>query len=237
MKTIFSDLETRWTVTLEPTRESADGQSHLKITITNPETGESHHDVFPSHFGVPDIADWLRSIPRHPDPEKDYEIKLKDFLHRTYPEMAAGARAPEGPLSHIKLTFAQTFGFWGISLAEDVVAHRRRGKICKAGWVVWYLFGSDGQGEYLDYYSAHRMTGDCHTRLYENGRREDLPSLCEFCLCSDDPEEDARLKAAFYEKNRKVAAMLETKGFGIFGDEPGLVQMNRYLVTQGLDGQ
>jgi len=48
-------------------------------------------------------------------------------------------------------------------------------------------------------------------------------------LCSKDAVEAARLEAEFYAENQRVARLLEAKGFGIAGDEPGGVQMNRLL--------
>ena len=50
-------------------------------------------------------------------------------LHQIYPELAGGAEVPNGPLPIIKLKFAESFATWGISLPEDDVANRRRGKI------------------------------------------------------------------------------------------------------------
>ena len=63
--------------------------------------------------------------------------------------------------------FARSFEPWGIQLPDEGVKHRARGKINKAGWTIWYLFGSDEKGEYLDYYATHRMTSDSHTRIRE----------------------------------------------------------------------
>jgi hypothetical protein len=49
--------------------------------------------------------------------------------------------------------FARHFMAWGIRLPGGAFMKRKRGKINKAGWTIWYLFGSDETGEYLDYYS------------------------------------------------------------------------------------
>ena len=56
-------------------------------------------------------------------------------------------------------------------------------------------------------------------------------------LASQDPEEDARLAAEHLEENRRVARMLQEKGFGVQGDEPGGVQINRYLALGEDDAQ
>ena len=97
------------------------------------------------------------------------------------------------------------------------------------------MFGSDEKGEYLDYYASHRMTNDRHVRIYASGEQEDLPTIQEFRLCSQDPEEDKRLEAKYYAENQRVARLLQEKGFGIAGDEPGGVQINRALHVNKLE--
>jgi len=132
-------------------------------------------------------------------------------------------------LGKITLCFAETFAFSGICLPQHDVRSRRRGKIVKEGWAIWYLFGSDEKGEYLDYYASHRMTDDRHVRIYADGHCEDLPTISPCHVSSSDPVKNARLEAEYYAKNRRVAALLETKGFGIQGDEPMIVRVNRFL--------
>lgn len=73
------------------------------------------------------------------------------------------------------------------------------------------------------------MCSDDHTRLYADGGSEDPDVIMQFRRSSFDPVEDARLAAAFFAENQRIAAMLEAKGSGLAGDEPGGVQMNRYL--------
>jgi hypothetical protein len=138
-------------------------------------------------------------------------------------------------VSTIELAFATDFSHWGITLPPENVRERRRGKIVAAGWTIWYLFGHDERGEYLDYYASHRMTNDRHLRIYESGQVESLPAINSMRLASSDPEEDARLEAEHREEQSKVARILEEKGFGIEGDEPGGIQINRYLALGGDD--
>ena len=133
------------------------------------------------------------------------------------------------PMNAIESLFNANFAPWSIYLPPDDVANRRHGKIVKAGWAIWYLFGSDEKGEYLDYYASHRMTNDEHVRLYAGGQEEELPSIQGLRLCSQDPEEDKRLKAKYYAENQRIARLLEEKGFGVAGDEPGGVLINRAL--------
>jgi hypothetical protein len=125
--------------------------------------------------------------------------------------------------------FNRRFSHWQIRLPADAVRFRRRGKIMEKGWVIWFLFGTDDSGEYLDYYASHRMTSDDHVRVYADGREESLPAIQDLRFCSDDPAEDARLEAEYFARNQAVARMLEEKGFQFDGDEPGLIQINRLL--------
>lgn len=138
-------------------------------------------------------------------------------------------------MTEIESQFNETLAAWDIYLPPDAIESRQRGKIVKAGWAIWYLFGSDERGEFLDYYSSHRMTNDSHVRIYADGHSEALPTIQELRLCSQDPEEDARLDAEYYAENQRVAKMLEEKGFGVAGDEPGGVQINRLLHLEKLD--
>ena len=125
--------------------------------------------------------------------------------------------------------FNTQFERWKICLPPEDVAQRKRGRIVKAGWAIWYMFGSDEQGEYLDFYASHRMTNDQHVRIYADGQGQLLPTISSMHGCSSDPKENARLEAEYFAENQRVAELLKVKGFGIHGDEPGGVQMNREL--------
>ena len=132
-------------------------------------------------------------------------------------------------MGEIEQRFGRTFAHWGLALPPEHVSDRRRGKIVGGGWAIWYLFGEDERGEYLDYYASHRMTDDRHVRLREGGPAESLPTIGTFRIASPDSEEDARLEAEYLKRNRRVGRMLEEKGFGVAGDEPLSVRVNRHL--------
>ena len=72
-----------------------------------------------------------------------------------------------------------------------------------------------------------------HVRLREVGPAEPLPTIRTFRVVSRDPGEDARLEADHLEHNRRVGRLLKEKGFGVAGDEPLSVRVNRHL---GLGG-
>lgn len=134
-------------------------------------------------------------------------------------------------LTKIVTMFNRRYAHWSIQLPPEDIALRRRGRILQAGWTIWYLFGADEQGEYLDVYASHRMTCDRHDRLRDTGAVESLPALESFYLVADDPAETQRQADAFYAENQRIAAMLEAKGFTLDGDEPGAVSINRHLLT------
>lgn len=116
-------------------------------------------------------------------------------------------------ISTIKKKFDQSFLAFGIELPCEDLANRHRGEISEQGWHIQYLFGSDDRGEYMDYYSMHRMTNDGHTRLYADGHSESLPAFLDFRRCSEDPVEDTKFEAEFKKANHHVAKLLEAKGF------------------------
>ncbi len=136
-------------------------------------------------------------------------------------------------MQKIEQRFGRAFAHWGIALPPEDVEARRRGKIVASGWAIWYLFGEDERGGYLDYYAFHRMTDDRHVRIREEGPTEPLPTIGTFRIASPDPEEDARLKVEYLEHNRRVGRLLRDKGFGVAGDEPLSVQINRHLRLGG----
>jgi hypothetical protein len=138
-------------------------------------------------------------------------------------------------MDKIAAAFNADFAPWNIRLPRRDLAQRRRGRILRAGWAIWYLLGSDARGEYLDYYASHRMTNDRHFRIRADGSREWLPAIREGRFGSADPEEDARLEAEYHAENQRVAEMLEAKGFGLDGDEPGGVIIRRYWQLKGKD--
>ncbi len=130
----------------------------------------------------------------------------------------------------IEEKFNARFARWGIVLPTEDITQRKRGKIVKGGWAIWYLFGADENGGYLDYYSQHRMGGD-HCRLYENGERQNLPAMWEVCRVTGDPVADAKERDVFLKHNLEISNLLAEKGFGMEGNEPLSVQVNTLLRT------
>jgi hypothetical protein len=128
--------------------------------------------------------------------------------HLSPPRLAYVRDMLARPLGVIQATFAEELT--GIHpefvLPEEDVLLRRRGSINTIedgenyfrGDTVEYLFGRDEQGEYLDYHIAHRIWGNRHRRIRENGEIESLETVSMFHTG---------------EEFRRVFAMLEAKGF------------------------
>lgn len=61
---------------------------------------------------------------------------------------------------------------WSIRLPTEAIANRTPGMLLWMGgdsWNIWWQFGSDANGEYLEVYAAHHMTNDRHDRIYADG--------------------------------------------------------------------
>jgi hypothetical protein len=125
------------------------------------------------------------------------------------------------PLALLQATFNSMLGYFGHQLPDDDVLHRRRGRLGEDndggdygyGDVVTYLFGQDDRGEYLDYYMRHRIAGDSHIRIYEDGSWEQLDVISPFARGSADPIENERLRREDREEVARIRAILHAKGF------------------------
>ena len=135
-------------------------------------------------------------------------------------------------MNPIQAKFNQRFAHWNIALSDEVMSQRVPGKIVKAGWCIWFLFGTDEADDYLDYYASHRMAGgDDHIRIRVDGSEESLPAIASIHLTSEDPVEAQRLEKEFFAENQRISVMLNEKGFGLEGDEPLSVRLGHILCT------
>lgn len=109
--------------------------------------------------------------------------------------------------------FAGRFRHFGIDLPPNDVQTRRRGRIGENGWVIWYAFGIDAEGEFLDYYASHRLTDDIHRRVRPDGCVTRLPAYSSLRRSSADPLNDAEYEREYRENCRHVRELLLAKGF------------------------
>lgn len=137
-------------------------------------------------------------------------------INDIYPELLKGADAPNGSLGVLKLRFAENFEVWGIFLPEEDVAKRAKGEINEEGWTIQYVFGSNEKGEYLDYFSGHRMTNSVLTRLYADGSGECLGLDQDIRFISDDPDEQARLDKKYQTGRDDFLGLLRDREIGSY---------------------
>jgi hypothetical protein len=123
----------------------------------------------------------------------------------------------------IKNIFDNYFSNWNIKLSKETMEKRLNGFIKDSGWLIQYCFGIENDIEYLDFYATHRMTGDDHIRIYENGNTKNLPvfKIGYLVDCPDpEPIRSKKLKEegkeAFEKYNKEIAEMLIKKGFNKF---------------------
>ena len=118
-------------------------------------------------------------------------------------------------MEDIESIFAQHFQNWDIRLRSEDVEARQSGKLSQAGWNIEYLFGTDGDSEYLDYYATHRMTNDRHVRIYSSGKTESLETPQEFRVFPAEADEATRQKITddYQAHNRAIYERLREKGF------------------------
>lgn len=136
-------------------------------------------------------------------------------------------------MERIESVFNETFAHWGIRLPPENLRERKRGKINEEGWTIWFLFGEDDDGEYLDYYAMHRMTNDRHVRLHADGRATWLEALPEGLSFAFDPKEgpeaEERARQKYWSESERISRLLDEKGFTVTGDEDPINLVNRTL--------
>ena len=117
-------------------------------------------------------------------------------------------------MNQLESAFAEYFSNWNILLPVDAVATRQPGRIQEKGWIIEYLFGVDGDDEYLDFFASHRMTNDRHVRIHADGGSESLETPSEFLVYPGDADEPTRqrIKKEHQAHNRAVYERLRGKG-------------------------
>lgn len=120
-------------------------------------------------------------------------------------------------MAKLKNVFEYEFKNWNIELPKENIEKRKEGFINQSGWLIQFCFGTENGKEYMDYYSHHRMIGDDHIRIYEDGEKKDLPNFeIGYLIVENNPEQTKINENEYYEHNRLVAKQLIEKGFDKF---------------------
>src|SRR6185437_4588523 len=136
--------------------------------------------------------------------------------------------------------FENDFARWGLHLPADAVETRRGGQIRHAGWSVRYNFGTDGVGDYLDYYASPRDVqldppgDDWHVRLYASGERALLPTVLEAYMYGRDPtwEELERARSHYLDQLTEPAMDAAAEGEAVVSPAETSVDAPAVTATQ-----
>lgn len=138
------------------------------------------------------------------------------------------------PLKIITERFSEHFAAQGIHLPKDHVRERRNGSLPYGSGRIFFIFGEENGREFLEYYAHHRIGGDSHRRIYEDGSEEGLGELMTMyafdpAIPGDQETKEAEMKKLYQE------TLDDLMRKGMFGDGtvPGDIAINSYLVLHG----
>jgi hypothetical protein len=122
--------------------------------------------------------------------------------------------------------FARYFGDGGIRLPEGAVQLEVPGLIQHDGWTIRYVFGSDAEGSYLEFYATHPTISDSRVRIYGSGQTKDLEALeSMYGYDAKIPGDRERAARESRERNTRIAEELEALGLYPDGN------VNAFLAT------
>lgn len=98
-----------------------------------------------------------------------------------------------------------------------------------------YVFGEGERGRFLEFYSFHRVWGDVHARIHEDGTVESLEVLETAVATTGDPNGDRSLVEAQNRRNRRLLAELDDAGLLSGGPVPASFQIDATLANDLLD--
>lgn len=125
---------------------------------------------------------------------------------------------------------------WGLEV-EAPPAGPRQGFVRERGGPgrIRYVFGQDDDGLFLELYSFHRIWGDLHARIHEDGTVEHLGVLETAVPVTGDPDEDRRAVEEQNRRNRRLLKELDEAGLLSGGPVPASFEINAALATGLID--
>lgn len=124
---------------------------------------------------------------------------------------------------------------WDIAVERPPTGRRGSARQRGGSGVVRWVFGEGERGTFLEFYSFHRVSGDLHGRIYEDGTVEGLDVLETALPISGDPDEDSRRLEALNRRNRRLLRQLDDAGLLADGPVPVSFEINAALATGLLD--
>lgn len=141
-----------------------------------------------------------------------------DFLHAMEERQSSYKKLVEEGNISIETVFNWEYEKYGIKLPEGAVEKMQKGKIKENPWNIYFVFGEDNKGKYIQYYATNRFTNDGHMRIYENGETVELPAYWDMIFYGGNTTfEEAEKKNM--EHNEIVLEMLKKDGIKALMDE------------------
>jgi hypothetical protein len=84
---------------------------------------------------------------------------------------------PAQYLEKIQTVFMKTFQGSDLKVPEENLRERTGSSIPWGSGRVMFIFGKEEGREYLEYYAHHRIGGDSHAKIFDDGETVSLPNL------------------------------------------------------------
>jgi len=137
------------------------------------------------------------------------------------------------PAKKIQDTFTKLFERTNLRLPEENLRERTPGSIPYGSGRVLFVFGKENGREYLEYYAHHRIGGDSHGKIFDDGMHVRLPALCSaVCFNPEIPGDEEKQRRAMEAEYRKTWEDLERKGLLDAGPVPAAMALNAHLVLR-----
>jgi hypothetical protein len=144
---------------------------------------------------------------------------------------------PLNDLKTIQKVFRDSFRSLDLILPLENLRERKPGSLRYGSGRIIFVFGDEKGREYLEYYAHHRIGGDSHVRIYEDGEVVVLPELSSiFSYNPDIPGDMDEKKARMERSYRETYEDLAKKGLLFAGPVPRSLLINAHLAMRKEEG-
>jgi len=139
-------------------------------------------------------------------------------------------------LEKIQEVFIGRYGHIPLKIPDEDLVNRAKGSMPYGSGRLFYIFGEEEGREYFEYYSHHRIGGNGHGKIYEDGESLSLPTLeTGFAYNPNIPGDAERKRAENAEEYRKTLEDLNAKGMFSSGPVPGALVINSHIMAEELE--
>jgi len=136
-------------------------------------------------------------------------------------------------LQKIQKVFMDAFRSTNLKIPEENLWERKPGSLPYGSGRILFIFGKEDGREYFEFYAHHRIGGDSHAKIFDNGEWIDLPELSSmYTYNSDIPGDKEKNEAEMERAYQEIYEDLERKGLLSVGQIPGSLLINSHLVMK-----